>query len=254
MILPDKKDSVHRAWLYRTLSHIFDNSFLAGVLAFKGGTAAAMLGYLDRFSLDLDFDFLGESGDIPRARQHMEKIFSLTELTVRDKSAVIPHYILKYPSANDARNTIKIDMALPPPAANSYEPKRFIEIDRIILCQTRDTMVANKLVAVMDRYRKTGKVAGRDMYDVHQFFLKGFSYNEGVIRELSGKEPRAFFSDLIEFVERHITQQVIDQDLNRLLPPEQFKRMRKILKQEALALLRGELRLLSSSPQARGRS
>lgn len=51
MILPQPKDAVHKVWLYRILAGIFDSAFLADVLAFKGGTCAAMLGYLDRFSV-----------------------------------------------------------------------------------------------------------------------------------------------------------------------------------------------------------
>ncbi len=64
MILPDRKDAIHRAWLFRTLSAIYDDVFLTNVLYFKGGTSAAMRGLLDRFSVDLDFDFVGDDKDL----------------------------------------------------------------------------------------------------------------------------------------------------------------------------------------------
>lgn len=40
----------------RLLIEIVDQPVLAHNLVFKGGTCAGMLGYLDRFSVDLDFD------------------------------------------------------------------------------------------------------------------------------------------------------------------------------------------------------
>ena len=56
MILPDKQDSLHIAWLYRLLTTIYDDRFLAGALCFKGGTCAAMRGILDK----LEFVSLSE--------------------------------------------------------------------------------------------------------------------------------------------------------------------------------------------------
>ena len=45
---------------YRLLSAIYDNQILAGSLYFKGGTCVAMQGLLDRFSIDLDFDYVAK--------------------------------------------------------------------------------------------------------------------------------------------------------------------------------------------------
>lgn len=64
MLLPDSKQAIHKAWLYRLLAAIYDNQTLSGLLYFKGGTCAAMLGWLDRFSIDLDFDFVGKKEDL----------------------------------------------------------------------------------------------------------------------------------------------------------------------------------------------
>ena len=75
MILPNQKDAVHKAWLYRLLSEIYKAAWLADKLYFKGGTCAAMLGYLDRFSVDLDFDFVGNAGKIPAAEKNLGHIF-----------------------------------------------------------------------------------------------------------------------------------------------------------------------------------
>jgi len=240
MILPNSKDALHKAWLYRVLSGIFDHAELAQVLHFKGGTCAAMLGYLDRFSVDLDFDFIGERPSLPQTRKQLEIIFRELGLAVRDQSKVVSQYFLKYEAPEGVRNTLKIDVTFPPPKANTYEPKRFHEIDRIIICQTIETMMANKLVALMDRYGQSEAIAGRDLYDIHHFFLKGYSYNEAVIHERTKKDLRDFFSDLITFIEKHITENIINQDLNALLPYDRFSSIRHALKRETLMFLRDE--------------
>jgi predicted nucleotidyltransferase component of viral defense system len=240
MILPNQKDALHKVWLYRTLTEIADDVFLAQNLAFKGGTCAAMLGVLDRFSVDLDFDFTGDKKDLPETRIRLEKIFDNLGLVIRDQSKVTPQYFLKYQAKEGERNTMKIDVTFPPPKANRYETKRFFEIDRIFPCQTFETMFANKLVALMERHQKNDSIAGRDVYDVHHFFLNGFRYNEAVITERTDKTIPKFFDNLILFVEKNITNELLSQDLNTLLPYEKFTRVRKTLRQETLMFLRDE--------------
>lgn len=240
MILPQPKDAAHKAWLYRVLSGIYDDAELANTLYFKGGTCAAMLGYLDRFSIDLDFDFARGKDDIGKARARLESVFDDLGLAIHDQSKAAPQYFLKYEAPDGARNTIKIDVSFPPPKANTYEQKRFHEIDRIITCQTIETMMANKLVALMDRYEHNEAIAGRDLYDIHHFFLKGYRYSNEVISERTGKSAKQFFPDLIAFIAKHITDEIINQDLNTLLSYDTFSRIRKVLKQETLMFLRDE--------------
>lgn len=242
LILPKPEDAVHKAWLYRLLSAIYGDASLANALYFKGGTCAAMLGYLDRFSIDLDFDFTGTQAELSDTRTRLEAVFRDIGLAIHDQSKIVPQYFLKYGAPEGGRNTLKIDVSVSPPKANTYEPKRFHEIDRIITCQTVETMMANKLVALIDRYEHHEAIAGRDLYDIHHFFMKGYRHNVSVISERTGKDTRKFFTDLVAFIEQHITEKIITQDLNTLLPYEQFSRIRKVLKQETLLFLRDEIR------------
>lgn len=192
--------------MYKILTAIADDSFLAGNLRFKGGTCAAMRGLIDRFSVDLDFDLLDQKHNIA-TQKHLEQIFKKLEL----------------------------DITFPPPKNNDYEPVTLIEIDRILHCQTIPTMFANKLVSITDRYHKHGSIAGRDIFDIHTFFVKGFEFKEEIILERTGKTAAEFLKELKRFIEKHFTQTIIDQDLNTLLPYEKFKKLRKLLKQEVLA-------------------
>ena len=244
MILPSPKDAIHKAWLYRLLAEIYDDPLLANNLYFKGGTCAAMLGYLDRFSVDLDFDFAGNIEDVAGVKKNLEKVFTALDLEIKDQSRKVPQYFLKYPAGNSERNTIKLDVTLPPPKAKKYEPKEFIDIDRIINCQMIETMFANKLVALIDRYEKKEAIAGRDLYDIHHFFLQGFRYDREVIEERRNKPTPEFFRELLKFVQIYITETIINQDLNVLLTPEKFQKIRKILKSETMMFLKDELERL----------
>jgi len=105
--------------------------------------------------------------------------------------------------------------------------------------------VANKLVTPLDRFAKTGSIAGRDIYDIHWFLMNGFTYDRAVIKERQKMAIDKFFFKLISFIEKEVKQRYIDEDLNFLLPPIEFKRVRKILKAETLRLLNDELKRMS---------
>lgn len=240
MILPKQTDAVHKAWLYRLLSAVADDSFLTANLRFKGGTCASMRGIIDRFSIDLDFDLV-DSAVMPELRVNLEKIFKKLDLEIDDQNKKVPQYFLKYESADGGRNTLKLDITFPPPKSNEYEPVRFTEIDRIINCQTVPSMFANKLVTVIERFTEFGSIAGRDIFDIHTFFMKGFRYKSEIVEERTGKTALEFLKVLSDFIEKKVTQTVIDQDLNTLLPLDRFRKIRGVLKREVLMFLRDEL-------------
>lgn len=240
MILPKPTDSVHKAWLYRLLSAVADDAFLTANLRFKGGTCASMRGIIDRFSIDLDFDLV-DSAVMPEMRKRLERVFAKLDLEIEDQSKKVPQYFLKYESTSGGRNTLKLDITFPPPKSNEYEPVRFTEIDRIIHCQTIPTMFANKLVTAIERFVKFESIAGRDIFDIHTFFMKGFRYRSEVVEERTSKTSSEFLRILSDFIEKKVTQTVIDQDLNTLLPLDRFRKIRGVLKREVLMFLRDEL-------------
>ncbi|MFP4514859.1 MAG: nucleotidyl transferase AbiEii/AbiGii toxin family protein [Parcubacteria group bacterium] len=247
MITLNSQDAIHKAWLYRVLLAILDNINLQD-LYFKGGTCASMAGFLDRFSVDLDFDYVGKQKDLPKLRHELEKIFKNLGLEIKDASVKVPQYFLKYPSKDiSARNTLKIDISFPPPKANVYEPIRLVDIDRIVICQNVATMFANKLVAVLDRFEKNNSIAGRDIYDIHHFFMNAYSYNKEVIIERTDLNLIDFFNNLSDFISEHITETILSQDLNPLIPYKRFNKLRKVLKRETLMFLDDEVLRLKNS-------
>lgn len=247
MITLNPQDAIHKAWLYRVLIAIVDNPNLHS-LRFKGGTCASMMGVLDRFSLDLDFDHVGSKGDLVQVRCELEKIFKDLGLEIKDASVKVPQFFLKYPTKNSSdRNTLKIDVNFPPPKANVYEPIRLVDISRVVICQNTSTMFANKLVAVTDRFKRNNSIAGRDIYDICHFFLNAYDYNKEVIIERTGLSLIDFFKELLVFINEHVTETILSQDLNQLIPYDQFIKIRKVLKRETLMLLSDEIERLKIS-------
>ncbi len=244
MILPKKEDAKHKAWLYRLLSAIYDDSYLASVLCFKGGTSAAMRGFLDRFSIDLDFDYVGKKNEIQGTSQKLEKIFKNLGLEIKDKSSSVAQYFLRYPTKSEERNTLKIDITYPTPKSNKYETIRFKEIDRIITTQTIETMFANKLVALIERWEKNKSIAGRDLYDIHYFFFNSFNYDSQVIEERRQVKVITFLNELVLFIKKELSQTIIDQDINHLIQYDKFKKIRLVIKKETLMFLNDEIKRL----------
>jgi hypothetical protein len=124
--------------------------------------------------------------------------------------------------------------------ANQYKVQYFTEVEGLMNSQTIETMFANKLVAVTDRHELHQTIAGRDIYDIHNFFIHGYSYRAPVIQERTGLEPKEYFGKLIDFIKEHINQTIINEDLNTLLPNHRFQQIRKILLPETLSMLARE--------------
>lgn len=240
-MLPANKDqALHKTIMVRVLIKILDDTFLSQNMFFKGGTCASMLGHLDRFSVDLDFDI--KSKEISaKINKHLRVIFTVLDLEIKDYSKNVLQYYLKYEAPADSRNTLKIDAVDIPYKNNNYENILLPEINRYATCQTRETLFTNKLVALIDRYDQHGAIAGRDLYDIHHFLKNGFDFNEALIVERRGVDIKTYLKQVIAFIEKHITQTVINQDLNFLLDYKKFNSIRHTLKEETILLLKDRL-------------
>jgi predicted nucleotidyltransferase component of viral defense system len=237
MKIAGHSDLIHKFELFRLLTAIVDNSVLSQGIYFKGGTFASMAGFLDRFSVDLDFD-LKKGENTIHLRNEFKKVFKNLDLKIENKNERTLFFVLKYKSTENQRNTIKLSVFEDTILANDYKPFYLPEIDRLVNCQTVETMFANKLVAPVDRFKKHKKVAGRDIYDIHYFFSQGYKFKEEIIKERTGYDLTTYIKVLINFLEREVTEQTLSEDLSSLLPYEKFKKIRKSLKSETILFLR----------------
>ena len=233
------EDAIHKSYLNRLLIEIIDRPKLAHNLALKGGTCASMLGFLDRFSVDLDFDILDQAQEAG-IRIELRQVFDDLGLSVINELAKGLFFHLRYPSSPGKRSTMKISASNFRVTANLYLVQYLPEIDRLFTCQTIETMFANKLVAVKDRYQIHRAIAGRDIYDIHSFFIHGYAYHKPVIEERTGLTTKEYLAELIAFIREHVTQTIINEDLNTLLPYKKFQQIRKILIPETLTLIKTE--------------
>jgi len=241
MILPSAQDAIHKSWLNRLLIEILDNELLCINLFFKGGTCATMQGFLDRFSVDLDFDYKkGSNKD--EIVDELEKIILDMNLEIKDKSKIVMQYILKYGDWENKRNSLKLEIIGEELEVNDYERVYLVDVDRYAICQTKETMFANKLVALVDRFEKHKTIAGRDVYDINHFFLQGYGYKKEVVEFRRGVKVNEYLKYLLNFVDEKVTETIITQDLSFLLPLEKFKVARKNLKREVMMFLREEIK------------
>jgi hypothetical protein len=177
-------------------------------------------------------------------RIRLKKIFKKLDYTLKDESKLALQFFLRYSASKGARNTLRLEIIDNQFESNVYKAQYLKEIDRYAACQTIETMFANKLVAIIERFRKHKSLAGRDVYDIHYFFTQGYNYLDKVIEERTGIKVLAYFKKLENFIDKKINQRVIDQDLNVLLEPKKFKAVRLSLKKECLMLVRDEIKRL----------
>lgn len=229
-----KEQIQHEIQLHRLLSEILKDKYLRNKIFFKGGTCALMLGYLDRFSVDLDFD-LDKDTDKRKIKERLHLIFDNLNLEIKDESKRALQFFLKYPTSFK-RNTIKIEI-LDNYKSNVYKPVFIPPISMTGICQTIETMFSHKLIAPLDRVEKGGRIAGRDIYDIHHFFLQGYRFKDDIIEERRKKSSLDHLIDLRNFIKKRVTQKIIDEDLNTLLDYKKFISIRKHLKQELITII-----------------
>ena len=237
MILEKESDILHKFQLQKLLITVIDDIYISQHVCFKGGTCAEMSGFLDRFSVDLDFDIIDNVED-KLFRSHIDKITKRLGLTDDNRNTKSLFFNFKYKAPVNQRNKIKFSFFQNVVASNDYEAKFLPEINRTVKCQTIETMFANKLVTVIDRYNRNKEIEGRDIYDICYFFQEGFKFKEEIIKERTGLEVGEYIKKLIDFIDKKVTQKMIDQDLNILLPFSKFNKIRKTLKQDTLLYLR----------------
>jgi len=237
-------NAYHKAKLMQLLSAVADNSVLRSNLRFKGGTCALMLGYLDRFSVDLDFDIINES-KIKSLRPILEKVFKGEGFEIRDQSLKVLEFNLKYQALPNERNTLRFDALGTNYKNNIYENVMLPEINRYFGCQTVETMFSHKLMALMERFDRHRTIAGRDIYDIHYFFLTGRNYLPGLIKERTGQTVQNFFLKLKDFVEKRATTEILVMDLGYLLPADKMRFVKKNLLLETIMFINDEIKRIS---------
>lgn len=240
MIVPSKAEIKHKNQLFLLLKEILKDPFLSQNLMFKGGTYASLRGVLDRFSVDLDFD-LPNKKKKDEVRGRCYDIFEKLDLEIKDESKKHLQFFLKYDAPKGERNTMKMEINDDVSKYNEYEKVMLRQVRMYCNGRTLNTMFANKLYACKARFDKNGKIAGRDFYDIYRFFLQGMEINTKVIEERTGESYVGYLESLILFIDKHLTEKLLNQDLNPLLKQDELDKVLPNIKDSIVVFLEDEI-------------
>ena len=222
----------------RILKDIYGDAEISSYLGFKGGTAAYFFYGLPRFSVDLDFDFTDNSGDLNETKKMLlRKIETILEKYGDVKQKQIKHwtifFLLSY--GGDDHN-IKIEISTRA-HNNQYEVKEYLGI--AMLVAKKETLFANKLVALTGRKN----LAMRDVYDAYFFARDNWDIDGQIISFWTKKDLKNYLGDCVKRLEK-ISDRMVLQGLGEVLEEKEKIWAKSNLKKEAIFLLRNYQKVL----------
>jgi len=224
----------HKMHLSSILLDIAKDNQLSPVLGFKGGTAVMLFYDLPRFSVDLDFDLIGNiDGVVERMTMLLTKKYKIKDQSQKWNTLF---WLLSY---KDGEAHIKVEISTRDNPFNHYDVKPYYGTNIKVL--RLSDMMAHKLVAVTERMSK----AKRDLFDAHYFLSSpsATEINYEIIRDRTGKTPREFYESLLVNVEQ-VDNKTILNGLGELLTEAQKDWARAKLKDELIGLIQRNIDLM----------
>lgn len=223
----------HKNILLQILKDIYTDTTLGTLLGFKGGTAAALLYNLPRFSVDLDFDLL----DASKAEYVFEKVEAVVKNYGKLKRKTHKrHTLFLLISYNEMATNIKVEINTKS-FGSRYELKNYLGISMLVM--NREDMVAHKLVAMTERLGNTN----RDIFDVWYFLKQLWDINNKIIETRTGLSFVDFLKKAINNLEKFDDTAILA-GMGELLDNKQKAWVKSHLKQETLFLLKSYLSVL----------
>lgn len=206
---------MHRQQMINILLKLYKDTSVAGVLGFKGGTAAYLFYDLPRFSVDLDFDMLVELDKIKKDEliKKMTGIFR-GDFEIREQAdkRFTLFWLLSYRKGD---RQLKIEVSKRK-SESKFEDKPFYGVN-IPVMRLPDAM-ANKLMALVDRK----KFANRDVFDAWYFLNKpeAVEINYELIKERLGLTPKQLYKEMLKRINKKRSESVL-QGMGELLAEKQ---------------------------------
>lgn len=229
----------HQLIMTRILKDIYSDVEISSFLGFKGGTAAYLFYNLSRFSVDLDFDLINNSGDIVKIKN---LVFSKIEVILKKYGTIKEKRIKRWTiffllSYGDTDHNIKIEISTRE-HNNQYEIKKYLGISMLVA--TKETLFASKLSALTGRKN----IAMRDVYDIYFFAQNNWGIDEQVISFWTGKKLKSHLSECVKKIEK-INDRIILQGLGEVLEEKDKIWAKSNLKKETIFLLKNYQKSLS---------
>lgn len=225
--------SIHRNILIRVLKDIYTDTTIGPLLGFKGGTAVYLFYDLSRFSVDLDFDLL----DLEKKHEvflHLKKILDEYGIVkdTREKRFSLFFLLSYHHKLHDAYN-IKVEVNLRN-YGSTYEIKSYLGIPMKVM--VREDMVANKMVAMLERLGKTN----RDIFDTWFFLKNNWPINEKIIEKRTSISFKQFLQKCIDELEAMSNRGILS-GIGELLDAKQKTWVKSSLRMETIFLLKLKL-------------
>jgi predicted nucleotidyltransferase component of viral defense system len=223
----------HQLLMGRILKDIYSDTSISPLLGFKGGTCAYFFYGLPRFSVDLDFDFLG--ADEAEQKIIFEKVLSILKQYGEIKDSWIKRFtIFALLSYGDADHNIKIEINIRESALKTedfYELKEYLGIS--MLAAKKEYLFAGKLAALTLRK----ELAMRDVYDIYYFAKNNWDINSEALKAITGKSVKEQVSDCLAIIEKIKDSEVL-RNLGELMGEKEKSWVKKALLSEVIFLLK----------------
>lgn len=232
----DKKR--HKLEMVSILTRLYKVSEVAGVLGFKGGTAAYLFYDLPRFSVDLDFDLLVNFDE----KEEERLVSRVTKLLAKDflvkdwfNKRFTMFWLLSYKKGG---RQIKIEISKRG-WGGGFETKSFYGLN--IPVMVLPDMMAFKLMALIDR----ASLAARDVFDVCYFLglPEASDINYGLVKKRLGLSPAELYWKIVDRVGKAKKKGLL-QGLGELLSDEQKAWVRNEMTNELNRLVKIQLDLV----------
>ena len=217
----------------RILKDIYNNTTIAPLLGFKGGTCAYLFYELPRFSVDLDFDSF--SKDERTQKMVFEKIKAILEKYGEVKDEYLKRFTIFFLlSYGDVEHNIKVEVnirCLLPNLKEYYELKDYLGISMFV--GAKSYLFGSKLSALTLRK----EIATRDIYDIWFFAKNNWDIDPKVVKAITGKKLKNYLLDCVKVIEQVNDNQIL-QGLGELLDEEGKGWVKKHLREETVFLLK----------------
>ncbi|PSO45594.1 MAG: hypothetical protein BRC22_00765 [Parcubacteria group bacterium QH_9_35_7] len=220
----------HRATMVKIIKDIYKDKELQTLLGFKGGTAAMLFYGLPRFSVDLDFDILGEDRIDLVDKKVGEIARKYGEIKDEKNKYYNIFFLLSY-GAN--QRNIKVEISKRD-HLGEFEPRDYMGISMMVM--KKPDMFANKLLALTERK----DLANRDIFDIWYFANENWGINDEIIKERKGISIKEQIKNCIGTIEG-VNNRFILAGLGELLEEDQKQWAKEELKEETIFLLRNYL-------------
>ena len=161
----------HKFFLLQVLKDIYADAGLASRLGFKGGTAMMLFYELPRFSVDLDFNLIGDGdtcGVYEKVRQILLKHGSIRDEAVKHNGLLL---VLDY-GRHERNMKIEVSTRNYP---DVYELKDYLGISMNVM--ELECMFTHKLIALLDRITLTN----RDVFDCWFYMNRRVTLSQAIL-------------------------------------------------------------------------